>query len=86
MERLEVLAPVDRRNGREGRAAGADFFPEGIDRMETAWSCNDAKSDQMGSITDVLAGHLRLGRFGDLPAAPRSVPFPIRNRCQWPTG
>jgi len=27
---------------------GADFFPEGIDRMETAWLCNDAESDQAG--------------------------------------
>lgn len=48
MERRGASAPVDRRNGREDRDAGADFSPEGIDRMETAWSCNDAKSDQAG--------------------------------------
>ena len=46
MERLGASAPADRRNGPEDRDVGADFSPEGIDRMETASLSNEAKSDQ----------------------------------------
>jgi hypothetical protein len=48
VERLGASAPAGRRNGRVDCDAGAGFFPEGIDRMETASLSNEAKSDQEG--------------------------------------
>ena len=48
MERRGASVPADRRNDRGDRAAGADFSPEGIDRMEKASLSNEAKSDQVG--------------------------------------
>ena len=48
VERLGVSAPADCRNGRGDHAAGADFSPGGIDRMETASLSNEANLDQAG--------------------------------------
>ena len=42
---LPAWVLAGRRNGRGDRVAGADCFPEGIDRMETASLSNEAKSD-----------------------------------------